>query len=98
MATMKTDEDVDDKEENHEGKHPEGNLLNFEPEVPVESMLVPTDNFDSFEQEAPPNPSNLKVHSNLAECQNNDKSMLDGDKQDPDTVILVLNAFPILIS
>ncbi|KAE8738703.1 hypothetical protein FOCC_FOCC015799 [Frankliniella occidentalis] len=84
MASSKSEEDVDDKGENDEGKHPEGNLLNFEPEVPVESMLVPTDNFDSFEQEAPPDPATLQDDDNLVECQKIARNTSDENTEDPD--------------
>lgn len=89
MASTKSDEDVDDKdesEENHEGKHPEGNLFNFEPEVPEESMLVPTDNFDSFEQDPPPDPSTFEVESHLPKRQNDSENLPENALKDLDAV------------
>lgn len=89
MASTKSDEDVDDKEEseeNHEGKHPEGNLFNFEPDVPEESMLVPTDNFDSFEQDPPPEPSTFEVESNLPKRQNDSENLPESVSKESDAV------------
>ncbi|KAJ1530529.1 hypothetical protein ONE63_005419 [Megalurothrips usitatus] len=84
-STMKSNEDLDESGENHEGKHPEGNLLHFEPEVAVESMLVPTDSFESFEQEAPAGSASLQPDSNLLKCQNTEENTPDKVARDTDT-------------